>query len=131
MSAELRVIDLSNPNWQPFDPTDRKVGPIEYPDDLTGQVEWLRTYAEGPLPTMSGEIGLSICHMEGDPTEPFEEKTNEETEIMVLLEGTAEGKTQDGRTVSVKGPQVIIAPRGLTYSWQYTSKYRGVYILIW
>jgi hypothetical protein len=128
---ELRILDLANPDWEPFDPKDRKVGPIEYPDDLTGSVEWLRTFREGPQQTGEGEIGLSICHMEGDPTEPFEEKTNEETEIMVLLEGTAEARLPDGRAISVTAPKVVVAARGLTYSWQYTSRYRGVYILIW
>jgi hypothetical protein len=131
MPEELRVLDLGNPSWEDFDPKDRKVGPIEYPDGLTGQVDWLRGYAEGLFPTERGEIGLSVCHMEGDPTEAFEDKTNDETEIMVLFEGTAEARFPDGRTLPIVAPQVVMAPRGLTYSWEYTSKYRGVYIIIW
>ena len=128
---DLRLLDLSNPEWQKFDPKDGKVGPIEYPDDLTGVVQWLRGHAEGPLETMDGSVGISICHMAGDPTAPFEEKTNDETEIMVLFEGSAEARLQDGTVLQVEAPQVVYAPRGLTYTWQYTTPYRGVYILLW
>lgn len=131
MSEELRLLDLANPNWQDFDPKDRKVGPIEYPDDLTGTVEWLRGYAEGLVPTESGEIGLSICHMEGDATEAFEDKTNDETEIMVLFEGKGTARLPDGSTYVAEAPHVVYAPRGLTYSWTYDTPYRGVYIILW
>jgi mannose-6-phosphate isomerase-like protein (cupin superfamily) len=131
VSADLRLLDLANPEWQDFDPKDRKVGPVEYPDDLTGSVQWLRAYAEGMVPTESGEVGLSICHMEGDPTEAFEDKTNDETEIMVLLEGSGTAKLPDGSTFEVQAPHIVYAPRGLTYSWTYTTPYRGVYIIIW
>lgn len=131
MPAELRLLDLANPTWQQFDPKDRKAGPIEYPEDLTGMVEWLRGYSEGPHPTEGGEIGLAICHMEGDPTEAFEDKTNDETEIMILFEGRGTAQLPDGSVHEVEAPAVVYAPRGLTYSWTYNTPYRGVYVLIW
>lgn len=128
---DLRVMSLAEPRWGQFDPHDQKVGPVDYPDDLSGLVEWLRTYTEGGLETAGGSVGLSICHMQGDPTDWLFDKTNEETEIMVLFEGTAEGRLRDGTTVQAEGPAVVLAPRGLTYSWRYTSAYRGVYVIIW
>jgi uncharacterized cupin superfamily protein len=128
---DLRVLDLANPQWEKFDPKDRKVGPIDYPDDLTGVVQWVRAHSEGPLETENGSVGMALCHMQGDPTGVFEEKVNEETEIMVLFEGSAEATLQDGTKLQVQAPQVVYAPRGLTYSWQYTSPYRGVYIILW
>jgi mannose-6-phosphate isomerase-like protein (cupin superfamily) len=130
-ATDLRLIDMSNADWQPFDPKAMKSGPYEYPEDLTGVVQWVRTFDEGPQTTGNGEVGLSLLHMRGDPTDWLEEKTNEETEIMIFLEGSAEARLADGRVIEVKAPQIVYAPRGLTYDWRYTSPYRGVYVLLW
>lgn len=137
MTPELRVLSLADPRWEPFDPKDGKAGPVEYPDFLAGQVEWLRPFTEGALPVGDGSVGLSVCHMDGEPTPLFEDSfaegqdVNAETEIMVLLEGEAEATLSDGRAVAVRAPAVVMIPRGASYRWRYTTRYRGVYIILW
>jgi hypothetical protein len=135
--SELAVLDLSNPDWETFDPTDGRAGPVEYPDFLTGKVDWLRPFTDGPLETENGSIGISICHMQGDPTPAFEESfavgadTNAETETMVLFEGSAEATLPDGRVLDIEAPCVVHIPRGSNFGWRYKTQYRGIYIIIW
>lgn len=137
MSDGLRILDLASEAWERFDPKDGKVGPIEYPEYLSGGVQWLRTFGEGPLPTAAGSVGISICHMRGDPTPLFEEgfgvgpEPKAETEIMVFLEGSAEARLPDGRVVDVEAPKIVFLPRGLAFGWRYKTPYRGVYIILW
>jgi hypothetical protein len=133
----IRFLDLAAPDWEPFDPRDGRAGPVEYPDFLTGRVEWLRAFTEGPLETRDGAVGLSICHMEGDATPSFDDgfaegqSANTETEIMVLLEGRAEARLPDGRTFDVVAPRVVFLPRGVRYAWRYLTAYRAVYVILW
>jgi hypothetical protein len=131
MPEPFRLLDLNSSIWEDFDPRDRKAGPTEYPDDLLGTVQWVRTYTEGPLETDGASIGLSICHMRGEATSELAERTNTETEIMILLEGEAEAAFPDGRHIDVSAPQIVVASRGLTFSWRYKTPYRGIYVIIW
>lgn len=135
--VEPRIVDMAAPAWEPFDPKDRKAGPVDYPDELTGRVEWVHTYTEGPLQTGNGSIGLSVCHMQGDATPLFEDtfaegqEVTSETEIITFLEGSAELRHADGRSERVEAPKVVMLPRGVRYSWRYLTPYRAVYTIIW
>lgn len=134
---EPRIIDLGAPIWQPFDPRDHKAGPVDYPDELTGRVEWLRPYTEGPLQTAKGSIGISVCHMQGDATPMFEDTFAEgqevtvETEIIAFLEGSAELRHADGTTEVIEAPKLVLLPRGVSYGWRYLTPYRAIYTIIW
>jgi hypothetical protein len=126
----LRRIDLkSAPNWEQFDPKGKLAGPREYPDYLTGLVEWARTYQEGPVPVANGAMGLSVFQMQGDATDWYEREKSE-TEIIVLFEGTAQIDVGN-EIIEVEGPDLIVCLPGHKDRWKYTSSYRGVYAIIW
>jgi uncharacterized cupin superfamily protein len=128
---------MAEPVWEPFDPKDNKAGPVEYPDELTGRVQWVRTFTEGPMETENGSIGISICHMQGDATPMFEatfaegQNVTSETEIITFLEGSAEVRFPDGHIEHVDAPKVVMLPRGVRYDWRYLTPYRAVYTIIW
>jgi hypothetical protein len=133
-----RILDMANPTWEAFDPKDHKAGPVDYPDELTGRVEWAHTYTEGPVGTSTGaQIGISVCHMQGDATPLFEgtfaegQEVTTETEIITFLEGTAELRLPDGTIEQVEAPKVVMLPHGVQYSWRYITPYRAVYTIIW
>lgn len=129
MVDTLKRMDLKSPDWKQFDPKGRLAGPRQYPDYLTGLVDWARTYPEGGVPLAEGTMGLSVMHMQGDPTDWYErEKT--ETEIIVLLEGSAQIDVGD-EILEVEAPEVIVCLPGHKDRWKYTSAYRGVYAIIW
>jgi hypothetical protein len=136
-TVQPRILDLQNPSLEPFDPKDHRAGPVDYPDFLTGQVEWLRTHDEGPLETAGGSIGISVCHMHGDATPMFEDtfadgqEVTTETEIIAFLEGRAEMRFPDGHTEVVEAPKLVMLPRGLNYGWRYLTPYRAIYTIIW
>lgn len=136
-SVQPHILDLGSPAWETFDPKDGKAGPIEYPEFLTGKVEWLRTYLDGPLATADGAIGISVCHMAGDATPTFEatfaegQDVNAETEIITFLEGRAEIRYDDGRVEVIESPALVMLPRGVRYGWRYLTPYRAIYTLLW
>lgn len=139
MNARVRprILDLASPSWERFDPKGHKAGPVDYPDFLTGQVEWLRAHDEGPFETANGAIGISVCHMAGDPTPMFDDtfaegqEVNSETEIITFLEGRAEMRYDDGTAEVIEAPALVMLPRGVRYGWRYLTPYRAVYTLIW
>lgn len=122
-------LDLSNIEWEQFDPKARLSGPREYPDYLTGLVAWLRTYPDAPVPVRDGSMRLSVMTMRGDPTEWYEREKSE-TEIIVLLEGEAQIDLGE-EIVEVSAPEMIVCLPGHKDRWKYTTPYHGVYAIIW
>jgi len=126
-----RALNLNSEDWKDFDPKGRLAGPIEYPDDLTGTVQWLRTYLEGPVPVENGSVGLSICHMAGTATDWLEHTDRSESEVIILLEGSASAQSLGGDIQEFYAPCVLWLPRGDSGRFRYTSDYRGVFVLLW
>jgi hypothetical protein len=125
----FKRLNLSEIDWEPFDPKGRLAGPREYPDYLTGLVAWLRTYQDVPVPLEDGNMRLAVMAMRGDPTDWYS-REKAETEIIILLEGEAQIDIE-GEIIEVKGPELIVCLPGHRDRWRYTTPYYGLYAIVW